>query len=248
MRALLQTNYCPNVSSTIYWYSNMAGAVSVDGGASYQLISGPDPAPGVLVSPYPWSTTGGWNQGISQISNIVQNSADGLWYLLAQNPAALVVTPGSLKYCLWRSTDITDPTAWRAWDGATYSVVSFNPYTTNLTGRCLGVSQVGDSLSWNTVLGSWLAVGSYSNWFSTAVSTNLTTWSSPVGLETAAFVPSDLAAPFSGYGEGYSSIIDLELAGNDANFGKTGATPHLYYLRFNPDGTRDTVRQQITIT
>jgi len=249
VHALVQTNYCPEGSG---WYSNIAGAKSLDGGSTYRFVTGPDPAPGVIVSPYKYNASGGWRQGTYVSSNIVQNTyapgADNFWYVFAGNPVYASSTPRTLSlYCLWQSKNISDPSAWRGWDGAAFSVKSVNPYTTNATSICKGVTNVGSSFSWSTALNAWLAVDVVDNWFSYSVGTNLTNWSFPTAIQYGAWASSE-QANYNGFTYAYPALIDIDLPGNDANFGASGATPALYYLRINPDTTRDTVRQNLSIS
>lgn len=242
VQSFVQTNYCPKINGVTYWYSNVAGAISHDGGATYHFIQGADPAPGVIVSPYKFDPAGSqWFQGTGGVTNTFKNQADGKWYVFAGNPGP---SPGA---CLWQSPNVSDPWAWRGWNGSSFSVISVDPYTVNTTNYCLGVCSYCGSVTWNTVLNAWLAVGDESPYFVYGVSSSLFNWPASTRLFYGPlFSLEDAVPPYAPITYDFPSIIDLD--STDRNFGTSGATPHLYSTRYNPGGTRDTVRFPLTVS
>jgi len=107
------------------WYNVVTAAQSKDGGHSFKTQ---DQHPLVAAPPYRQEVGQGRHRGFFNPSNIVQT--DGGWY-------ALIATTGGegQKHgvCLFRSTDITDPAAWRAFDGEGFTIRAVDPYREDIS-------------------------------------------------------------------------------------------------------------------
>ena len=102
------------------WYNVVTAARSRDGGRSFKV----DDPPTVVAAPAFRQEVGqGRHRGFFNPSNIVEK--DGAWY-------ALIATTGGEGQkggtCLYRTEDIRDPKAWRAFDGQDFTVRAVDPY------------------------------------------------------------------------------------------------------------------------
>ena len=245
------------------WYNGITYARSDDGGRTFTQRAAPQHVVAALPNPWnPASVPRGAPppHGYFTPSNIVRG-ADGAYYSMfmsISDPAAS--TQGQ---CVMRSEDLADPSSWRAWDGTGYNLPMPSPYDAQgkpaPTGRpaCTPVSPgtiagMGGSLTFNTYLERFILVGNgvfspagtpvCGSWFS--LSTDLLHWSAPQLLMPGKlpYPPCDAGTP-----EGsliYPSLIDH--GDSDVNFQRTGATPHLYYVRWNQGLDRDLLRVPVT--
>jgi hypothetical protein len=150
--------------------------------------------------------------------------------------------------CVMRTQDITDPTSWRGWDGAAFSVRFRNPYYENVspqqTHMCEPASydnilSMSRSLTYSTFLNKFVVTGSavkfdparsenvYGFYFST--SDDLVHWSPRQLLME---VPSLLTHQCGGPDVGsYPSLIDQN--STDRNYRITDDTMYLYFTRMH---------------
>jgi hypothetical protein len=245
------------------WYNAITYARSTDGGRTFSQV----PAPGHVVAalPYPWDPTAPRGapppHGYFTPSNIVRGP-DGAFYSMFMSISDRATS--AQGQCVMRTTDLSDPASWRAWDGTGFNLPMPSPYDAAgnpaPTGRaaCTPVSAraiagMGGSLTYNTYLARYLLVGSgvfsqsgaqvCGTWFS--LSTDLIEWSTPRLL-----MPGKL--PYAPCNDGgapdgsliYPSLIDH--GDTDPNFEHTGAAPHLYYVRWNQGLDRDLLRVPVT--
>ena len=132
MYALLHNEYqgyrhpgrCPSGEYFKCWYNAVTLATSRDGGRTFTHA----PAPRHLVAnvPYRYVPDEG-PVGVFSPSNIVRNPDDGHYYALVTTQGYKAQREGN---CLMRTADLSDPRAWRAWDGSAFSVRFANPYRT----------------------------------------------------------------------------------------------------------------------
>jgi hypothetical protein len=103
------------------WYSTIIQANSTDGGNTFV-----SPAPGVARfvagSSYVFSPTHTATTGALIHTNIV--SMNGAYYMLVGMAGDRAQTGGD---CLFRTTNLADPTSWRAWDGVGFNIQSVDP-------------------------------------------------------------------------------------------------------------------------
>ena len=203
--SLIHTEYPGNVykncSGPAYphcWTVTIGLAVSHDSGATWAHAR---PPPGHLVAAVPY----GYNQtqlayGWGDPSNIVLHA--GYYYAAVWNRNAVgLQAPG---VCMMRTADLTDPSSWRAWNGASYDVAFVSPYTmepgteaahvctvTNLPGCPIG------GLAWSTYLGTFVATMDCSlqggEQFYLATSDDLIVWSTPQPLYSARDLPANVS-------------------------------------------------------
>ncbi|PZU94764.1 MAG: hypothetical protein DI527_02140 [Chelatococcus sp.] len=102
------------------WYNVISAARSHDGGHSFAT----DDPPSLVAAPGFRQDVGqGRHRGFFNPSNIV--SRDGAWYSLIATTGGEGQKPG---VCLFRTTQIADPTSWRAYDGADFTLRAVDPY------------------------------------------------------------------------------------------------------------------------
>jgi hypothetical protein len=249
---------CPSGRYIRCWYNAITLARSSDGGRSYSHA----PPPGQLVaaSPHRYRPDRG-PTGVFTPSNIVSGTGGWLYALVR------VREPGGVRgTCVMRTRRVQDPASWRAWDGSGFDGAFTDPYRSRARRRppCVPVgvgriAEMGESLTYNTVLGEYLLVGLAPPgaeslgpkltgiYFSTSV--DLIHWT-PRRLVTEAVTPHDYAcggpSPLA-----YPSVVDPESTSRD--YATSGAHPYLYYTQFRysncartPD--RDLVRVAIEVS
>lgn len=102
------------------WYNVVTVARSADGGRHFANV---EPRALVAAPAFRQDVGQGRHRGFFNPSNIIEH--DGAWY-------TLIATAGGGEQkrgvCLFRSTDITDATAWRAFDGQDFTARAVDPY------------------------------------------------------------------------------------------------------------------------
>ena len=226
---------CPSGRSVDCQHASVSLVRSTDGGDSY--TNTPPPSHYVAGVPYRYTPDVG-RHGVFAPSNIV--TKDGFYY------AMLLISRGTREQrpgaCLMRTRDLADPTSWRAWDGAGFTVRFVNPYLEPgaLPKRhvCHPVSfdeiaSIERSVIFNTYLNKFLVIGTESKWdsqrqvfvrgFYYSFSDDLINWSDrQLLLELSSPCPFTIA---------YPSVIDH--TSTDRNFSRAGQQAYLYYTRFN---------------
>lgn len=244
-------NCLPGIQSSANpcWYNFISYAVSTDGGYTYTQPHSPDH----LVAPFPYQ----WNPvpiaedwelpyppayGYMEPSNIIKHPTDGYYYVMFRRNDP---QHGESGTCVMRTTDLSDPSSWRAWDGAGFSLRMVNPYPTEPEDPagllCKFVSkktinELHSNVTYNWYLQRFLLVGAdvlededgqvkCGFWFS--LSDDLINWD-PAKLIF------ELFAPFSPCdqnvdlpGRGYPAIIDHDDV--SLSFDQTGQVGYLYY-------------------
>ncbi|WP_207483507.1 hypothetical protein [Arenibaculum pallidiluteum] len=107
---------CPSGQYMNCWRNSITAAVSTDGGASFRLAAKP-PAHTVAALPYPYAGDTGRRTGYFAPTNIVRHQDH--WYAFVWAERFEAQQRGA---CLLRTDDLSDPRAWRAWDGRGFSV------------------------------------------------------------------------------------------------------------------------------
>ncbi|MFQ5592534.1 MAG: DUF6259 domain-containing protein [Anaerolineae bacterium] len=114
---------CPSGQYTKCWYNTVTLATSTDGGDTYTHAQPPTHL--VASIPYVYVPDTG-PAGIFSPSNIIYNAADGYYYALLHLEQYQAQEWGA---CVMRTTNLADPTSWRAWNGTGFNVRFINPYT-----------------------------------------------------------------------------------------------------------------------
>jgi hypothetical protein len=242
---------CPSGDHNLCQLLSLTYAVSTDGGKTY--TQPPDPHHLLATLPYQYQPEA--MRALWQPSNIVKNPNDGYYYLLVQRdehgPAASSNVQGT---CVLRTTTLDEPTSWRAWDGAGFNMRLVNPYQestanpTDHTCALVAPSELGAltySLTYNTYLRKFLAVGVRGDGFYYASSDDLVHWT-PARLLMRA--TQGFANGFTPPYYAYPSLIDP--ASSSRNFETSGQIPYLYYSRFNSLSplSIDLLRVRLTFT
>lgn len=244
------------------WYSAITYASSNDGGASFTSPP-PGPARFVAGSPYRFDPTHTQPVGAFVPTNIVRFK--GAYYALVSFSQALEQKAGD---CLMRTNDLSDPAAWRAWDGKDFTVRFASPYATpNLDPKqhtCQPVSP--ENLKWP--VRSLLAMTGERGFLATlqgarmtdtrqmifgvyvAHSKDLISWSEPMlvmdlpspSREQCKSLPNSIRYA-------YPSILDPKSL--SLNFDTVGDSAYIYMTRFNDCALsmdRDLVRFPVSIS
>jgi hypothetical protein len=112
---------CPTGRYRDCWFNALTAAVSSDGGRRFRPAGTPPSL--VAALPHTAEEMRGRPAGYHNPTGIV--SRDGALYMLAFASGRGAQRHGN---CLLRTTDIADPSAWRAWDGSGFGVRFVNPY------------------------------------------------------------------------------------------------------------------------
>lgn len=193
---------------------------------------------------------GGWI-GYGTPSNIIRGrnqdgTLDGYWYMFAYTSSGSHGQPKGV--CLFRSTDPTNRSSWRAWNGDSsnpaFEQVMGNPYTTS-NSPCAVVqpslfSFPLRSVTWHKPSRHYIAVFRDSSAVRYVTSTDLITWSAP---QTLLVSISNQAS--------YATVIDFDGGDHgDDNFDRihdNGKT-YLFYRKTIVDGHTRITRRLITVT
>jgi hypothetical protein len=233
-------------------YNAVTLARSTDGGSTF-LPARPPPAHFVAGVPYRFAPDEG-KAGIFQPSNIVHKG--DYWYALVSAVPYRLQKGGD---CLIRTNRLDDPTSWRAWNGSDFSVRFVDPYRVRANPAdhvCEPVSpdqisQMTDSLTYNTYLGKYLLVGINSRYspgkrrpvsgFYYAVSPDLVNWSEPKLIREVPLVQTyQCGDPDPVL---YGSLLDP--ASDSPNFETTGQRPYLYFTRLHYSACRMTLDRDL---
>jgi hypothetical protein len=241
--------HCPEHSYYPCWYNAITLAESTDGGKSYQQSAPPHQF--VAGAPYRYRHGIG-PVGVFAPSNLVKRGV----YLYA---LVRVRDPGRASGdCLIRSKDIADPRSWRAWDGEGFNKAFSDPYESR-SRPSVGcklispgeISEMTESLTFNTVLGRYLLVGiagpvsagrrrrELGVYFS--LSEDLIHWTPRKLIFSSSTLHSYRCggqSPIS-----YPSLVDP--ASRSRTFATTGRHPFLYFTQFRYRDCRQTLNRDL---
>ncbi|KAA3619653.1 MAG: T9SS C-terminal target domain-containing protein [Calditrichaeota bacterium] len=243
---------CPSGDYLKCWYNGLTYASSSDTGRTFTHATAPNHF--VATIPYPYEPDIG-PSGIFGGSNIVKHPTDGYYYVLIHLEARGAYDWGT---GIMRTTDLSDPTSWRAWDGEGYNVQFVDPHNDSgfdpndhvakpIAGNG-ALEKMHQSLTWNTYFNKWMLVGSAQKsgvWgFYYSLSEDLIRWTVRKKIMNANL----LINPKHSLNEdvlAYPAIVDH--ADTSRNFEITGRDVHLYFTRMHPGNTydRDLVRVPI---
>jgi hypothetical protein len=248
--------------SAACWYNGDTFHLSHDGG--YHFGSFKPPANYILSVPYRYIVNSG-PEGYSIDTNIVKA---GGWYY------AVVTGWGWPANCFFeysdclvyggaapiRTSDITDPTSWRGWNGQDFSVTFDDPYLGPIASPFEHIFFPVPTIAYVNAINfhpaSNLFVATlfdpFNNYYGPpgiylSTSPDLINWSQPTLLVTIA----DLLAkePPGIWTYGYASLLDPD--STDPNFSTIGDIPYLYYVRSDANDccyVRVLYRQRIKLT
>jgi len=229
---------CPSGEYFQCWYNAITYARSEDGGRSFNRPMAP-PDHLVATITHRYHPDEGIFGAFSP-SNII--SHEGYYYAFFK----LQLFPlGSQHVCLMRTADLSDPDAWRFWDGRGFEGVFADPYRDDLRAmraeNCAPVAlpeiaQMYEGITWNEALDRFVLVGTSSDpaadrniyGFYYALSEDLIHWSYRQPLL-------EVRLPWRAQGSEtvflYPTLIDHDAPGR--NFETTGNTAWLYFTRLN---------------
>jgi len=249
---------CPSGVYQQCWYNALTLATSSNGGATWSAPAGRL----VAAVPYKYVPDGG-PEGYMEPSNIVRSPTDRYYYATFLAMAEGAQARGT---CVMRTSNLADPTSWRAWNGRSFSVSFIDPYTSTAspaTHVCqpLPYADVGEmtqSLTYSTFFNKFMLVGESQApgpdgalvsgvYFS--LSSDMVHWTTRQLLLPTQF-PWDYTCPAAS-ALSYPSIIDP--SSSSPTFQTVGQTAYLYLTRFNYLGCdmtwdRDLVRYPVTFT
>lgn len=253
---------CPSGAYRDCWLNAITLAVSEDGGASFRHAT----PPGHLVAALPYRyQAGAGSVGLFSPSNIVFNPRDGFFYALIRAERYRGQARGT---SVMRTPDLSDPGAWRAWNGWRFETRFVDPYADSVARpeehlpapvSRERIKEMVSSLTFNQALDRFLLIGLASrvdpgtgepvHGVYYALSDDLVRWTPRRLLLKAevreSFVPGD-ANPI-----GYPSALDPRSPSR--SFETTGRRFYLYLTRFNYDAPggdgldRDLVRLPIEV-
>lgn len=248
-RGSLVPMMCPSLSYPKCWYNAITYATSTTKGATYTHAT--PPAQLVASAPYQYVADSG-PYGIFDPTNIIrtQRPGDAVPYYYAMvhledyPKSAPVQHAGA---CVMRTTNVADPTSWRAWNGTSFAVSFVNPYldTSDPAGHvCTPVSyaqieKMTSSLSYSDYLGRYVLVGMSGQYdplraavvwgFYYSTSTDLVTWTDRRLLMEA---PLPWVCPTGAEQQvAYPSLLDPLT--RSRNHETIGQRPLLYFTRLN---------------
>jgi hypothetical protein len=242
----------PNKLGSCYAHSTYpASAQDLVASIPYQYCSGSAP---------PNAVTNFGRAGYSQVSNILKGEGDqsGFYYALIavsipnQPPGGCAGTiTQKAGVCLLRTSDISAPSSWMAWDGSGFNSRPSGAYSTPTGGLCAPVSTSGLnpwSLTYNTYLNKYMWLGQspsrdgHPTGIYYSLSDDLMNWSDPQFLMRA---PTNVASPPDTSDCAYDPVSYPTLldpsdtastwtvgSGTNANFDHPGRTPDIYFTHW----------------
>jgi hypothetical protein len=215
-------------------------ARSMTNGDTFQRF----PQPGHLVAsmPYQYVPDAG-RVGIFSGSNIIQK--DGFFYVFVL--ASRAYEQQEAGECLIRTTDLSDPKSWRAWDGQGFNVRFIDPYRESAEPRsrhtCSPVDpddvKLASGVVYDSFINKYIAIGGVSKWdpsrgqnvwgFYYTTSDDLIHWSErKLLVEVARFTNHMCGDPDPWV---YPTIIDPSSL--DRNYSTADQTAYVYFTEFN---------------
>ena len=244
-------------------YNSVTYAYSTDSGQTFQTPASPLNV--IAPPPMQWTPpaqTGSLYWGYQEPTNIVHNT-DGYYYArfggFTPPPNVTGIN------CVMRTTNLLDPSSWRAWNGASFQLQMTDPYTNAASSFCANspsnVTVPYESLTYNTYLNMFVLLGLDSDFgpsgptncgFHFSLSSDLLNWTAQQ-LIAPAYVPAPSACRNPAAGGGlagsfaYGSVIDPD--DPSTNFETPGRTMYVYFTRFNDNmESRDLVRVAVMVT
>ena len=244
------------------WYNGDTFHLSTDGG--YHFGSFEPPANYVLSVPYQYVVNSG-PEGYSIDTNVVKS---GDWYY------AMVTGWGWPANCFFqnndclvyggaapiRTSDITDPTSWRGWNGHDFSVTFADPYPGPVANPFEHIFYPIQTIAYVNAINfhpaSNLFVATLIDPFNDfygppgfylSTSPDLINWSQPILVVTIAQLLAK--EPAGNWSYGYFSLLDPNAT--DTNFSTITDIPYVYYVRSDNNHccyVRKLYRQKIKLT
>lgn len=224
------------------WYSADGLAFSLDYGATFSRIA--TPPNHVIARPTFLFTPGPSDQqiGYGGISSIVLSPKDNYFYGLVHWESQDL---SASRFVLMRTSNLDDPSSWRAWNGGSFTgniPAGYDPSSTAAIGVTVFPLYLGWSQYYQRFIAAGWQFGDNSKW-DFALSDDLIHWDQPIKIMDSPSPDDNLY--------GYPSLLDpgLMLNTNDsraASGNLIGQTPYLSYIHQNL-GSGTAPRQEIRI-
>ncbi|NOZ75674.1 MAG: T9SS type A sorting domain-containing protein [FCB group bacterium] len=250
------SDVCPNPDDCAY--TSITYAVSTDSGRSFNHAT----APNHLVVAVD-TATAGQRYGVIEPTNIIKH--DGYYYFIAE---AWGSTVERYPY-IFRTSDLSDPTSWKGWDGAGFNVVLGNPYTDYVDYSAMlplskytpwegNIAYMHGSLTYNTYFDKFMLIGTTAkgnDWgIYYSLSDDLIHWTTRILVKSFTNESVGQGDPTIDPSRNhiyYATVIDH--GDTSRNFEYSGQTAYLYYVRRIAQNTagsnypfeRQLVRQEI---
>jgi hypothetical protein len=227
----------PKADALACWYNSVTAVASFDRGRNFKK---PDKPRLVASSPFKQDVEQSRHRGFFNPSNIITDA--GYFYFFATTTGWDGQENG---VCLFRSADIADPSAWRAYDGEHFSIRYPDPYQERIPPlkpcKTLDPFPVGvGSVTRHKASGQWIAVfqvedspGFAKPGFYYAASRNLLTWTAPTLLVEGKTLYGN---PCTSGGRllAYPALVDHEA--RSRNFDETGDHAYFYSVTLKTKG------------
>ncbi|KTC69387.1 hypothetical protein Lbir_2126 [Legionella birminghamensis] len=243
-------------------YGNLIGAMSTDGGSSFQVFTNPQ-QPGfnlpLIASPYAFTSGKG---GMFAQSNIIQ-WGDYYYVLIEQNLQAFSSSAPPAGVCVYRNDNLANPRGWLGFDGEKYTIPLVPEYPSQNPENpeqylCHRVLPNYYRFSWtyNTVLQKFIIIGLDTDYSQSgqpieAFVYTLANLDPDTGVLSPATNTGSLFKEYfllqitwfdewqnagNVFGQAYPGLLDPTSPenGGDRNFQYSGANPYLYYTSLFP--------------
>lgn len=251
------------VGSVSCWYNAETYLFSDDGGYRFKTYQAPDNF--VLGVPYQYIVDQG-PEGYSIDSNVIKS---GDWYYAVASGWDWPPSCYGTNKCLVhggnapiRTSDITDPSSWRAWNGHNFGNAFVDPYLGPVSHPREHILTpipnlaYANGISYHPASGLFIAtlIDPFNAYYGPlgvylTTSPDMVNWTQPVLLATIAEFQSKDPKPPSRWFYGYASLLDPQ--STDPNFATIGDEPYLYFVRSDNGNccyVRVLFRQQIKLT
>ena len=220
------------------WHPSLTFGIAQDG-------SHPNTSGGIA-RPFPNHVIAQWNGtdpvgggGFSDPTNIMLNPADGKYYMVAM-VRGLTLGNGNwdvvLRNCMLRTTDVTNPSVWEAWNGSAFAgPLNGGASCVDVTGQDKDNPSAPGSLVYSTFFNRVLylsfglrADGRHGFFVRAALNDQLTQWSAPM-IALGVQLPWGPNMTPMRVSDAYPSFLDPDAGA--VNFDRIGQQPYLYWVR-----------------
>jgi hypothetical protein len=242
------------------WYNSVTSVSSIDSGKTYTHAAAPNHL--VASIPYKYDKDFGYRQGAFAPSNIIKHKTNGYYYAFFSTEERDLQQGGMAAM---RTTDLSDPSSWRMYDGSGFNTENLNPYldsnydTSQYVFHVINGTKGIGGVYYSTYFEKYIMVthskyeiaGIMTEGMCYLLSDDLVTWGTkkmiyPVNQS----VNSSTNNSSWDYGA-YPSLIDH--TDTTRNFEEIGQDAYLYYVKWNNtsnngDPDRDLIRVPITFS
>lgn len=237
--------------------SGQAAMPNVLGAVYLHPTSAPGDSSPYLVASIPYQYRKDWGRhGYGSVSNIIKSNEDGKYYMLVLAYQGTTSASTDQGVCLLQTSDLSQPTSWRAWDGQGFNRTLTDPYhpppgDNAADHRCeyvapstIGTDLAPRSVRYDTYLKKYIFTangGTNQEKVYYSLSDDFVNWSPPqLLMQPSAPLPGQCAESLPTY----ASILDPNDPANDPsvdpsdsttepNFNRPGRRPFLFFSKAN---------------